>query len=306
MSSETDADRKDCEPNTDIQDTDGSTDSQELPDLLEFQAYCYRIRKYGLAKEHHIIKASNGHPDSQLQRIDMTHTSFFPTLRTLPCSDKSPKLYFDLANPPKPEVLPMTIFPCRRSWCLVAEIIKVDLLSSIAPTLTLRDSAGETSILCLFTVKDNTTPNLTPKSIPTTLSPKCLGTTLAIRYAEKIVVPGAGYWIDIGDPKYTKNLSCSLSSVLQCDTERSEALEDLDGNRFRCWNSSAHNNENRITNINVCGGCRVARYCCKNCQSSDWAWHKLRCRIFKELEDVYACEYSDTNENRPFERSIRR
>ena len=200
----------------------------------------------------------------------------------------------------------MTIFPYRHSWCLVAEIIKVDLVSSIAPTLTLRDSAGETSVLCLFTVNDNRIPNLSPKSIPTTLSSKCLGTTLAIRYAEKTVLPGAGYWISIGDPKYTKNISCSLSSVLECDRERSEALEDLDRNRFRCWNSSAHNNESRITTINVCGACRVARYCCKICQSSDWAWHKLRCRIFKELEDVYACEYSNANENTPFERSIKR
>lgn len=305
MRSETDADRKECEPNTDIQNTDGSADTQELPDLLDFQAYCYCIRKYGLAKEHHIIKASDGHPDSQLQRINMTNTLFFPTLRTLPSSDKSAKVYFDLANLPKPEVLPMTIYSCRRSWCLVAEIIKVDLVSSIAPTLTLRDSDGEISILHLFTVSDNRIPNLTPKSVPTTLSPKCLGTTLAIRYAEKTVVPGAGCWIHIGDPKYTKNLSCSLSSLLQCDRERSDALEDLDHNRFRCWNSSAHSNESRITKINVCGACRVARYCCKICQSSDWARHKLRCRIFNELEDVYACEYSNTNENRPFERSIR-
>ena len=282
--------------------TNTSQQDNQIPDLLQSQAYLYCIQKYGLAKPEEDVNTSadpNGTQPQKPRRINMSDILYFPTLKTLPSSDRSSKLHFDLTTVLKTCILSTTIFPHKLSWCFLAEMVKTHTRPSIASTCLLRDLTGQTATFCFSTIDDKG-----KRKILDCMTQKCVGSTLAIRYAEKTVVSGGGCWISIEDAKYIKIIPCDLSLLLECDKERFDALEDVDHSRLRCWNSNAHIDSHQVTSVSVCGLCRQARYCCKACQTDHWSLHKLKCPVFHHLEDIYACNYRKSNGNQPFERSI--
>ena len=58
----------------------------------------------------------------------------------------------------------------------------------------------------------------------------------------------------------------------------------------RCWGQDCGKEESGDTELKTCQGCKIAKYCCKKCQQSDWNRHKLLHKELKLTKEILAQE----------------
>ena len=63
--------------------------------------------------------------------------------------------------------------------------------------------------------------------------------------------------------------------------EEQEVSEEIKENEKICWNCHASEREENVK-LSKCKGCRKARYCDEECQSSDWEHHSSYCEKMQE------------------------
>eukprot|EP01135_Chromosphaera_perkinsii_P000579 Nk52_evm1s127 gene=Nk52_evmTU1s127 len=72
---------------------------------------------------------------------------------------------------------------------------------------------------------------------------------------------------------YNENNSCVLYN------SNGEAMEeDSDQMLYECHYPPCHNIESHSRQFNICGRCRLSRYCGTRCQQLDWSHHKTTCK----------------------------
>ncbi|GHJ85143.1 hypothetical protein NliqN6_1545 [Naganishia liquefaciens] len=62
---------------------------------------------------------------------------------------------------------------------------------------------------------------------------------------------------------------------------------------------SAQNGVTQIdasASLNLCGGCRVVRYCSRTCQSSAWPTHQTECKALQRLRTLYEASHPSSRE----------
>eukprot|EP00126_Sphaerothecum_destruens_P008859 Sdes_comp20371_c0_seq1m14202 len=63
--------------------------------------------------------------------------------------------------------------------------------------------------------------------------------------------------------------------------------EDSEQMLYECHYPPCHNIESHSRQFNICGRCRVSRYCGTRCQQLDWTHHKVTCKKRESKKDRF-------------------
>ncbi|XP_013774241.1 uncharacterized protein LOC106459184 [Limulus polyphemus] len=199
---------------------------------------------------------------------------FFPSFIGLPHDEEVDEDYF-VINP-----LLMSVYP-KIHWCFLGEITHLEFF--IRPRAYCKDRVERGNIHVAFH----------PESGSFDFNDLKVGRVLCIRYAESHTFLDLSYGIRVEHLDFVMVIKGSFSTLIK--------ISDFDPQRktSQCWACTGQNE------LKSCKGCKVAKYCSKECQALDWlSRHKTWCPALPGYQKLLDIDY--TQYEYPFHKTFSR